>query len=113
MRKEKTLDFGHMTLRVYEPTMGGIRSILGREDVHFDPLLFLSGGCALPVDLVGLFTDASLDSLNQLTLSEFKEALDAIREMLSPFLEILELLGAVSGYLRGVQEATSTGRSAS
>lgn len=113
MRKEKTLEFGHITLRVHEPTMEGIRGILGRDDVQFDPLSFLAGASDLPRDLVAMFTDAAPETLKQLTLSEFKEVLDAIREMLSPFLEILELLGAVSGYLQGVREATSTGRSAS
>lgn len=113
MRKEKTLEFGHMAIRVHEPTMEGIRNILGREDVAFDPLLFLSGGCEIPSDLVAMFTEASHETLKQLTLSEFAEVLNAIRELLSPFLEILEMLGAVSGYLRGIRSEISTGPSAS
>lgn len=113
MRKEKTLEFGHVSIRVHEPTMEGIRNILGREDVVFDPLLFLSGGCELPADLIAMFVDGPPETLKQLTLSEFAEVLAAIRELLSPFLEILEMLGAVSGYLRGVREEISKGQSAS
>ena len=113
MRKEKTLEFGHVSIRVHEPTMEGIRNILGREDVVFDPLLFLCGGCEIPADMVSMFTNATPDTLKQLTLSEFAEVLTAIRELLSPFLEILEMLGAVNGYLRGMRETISTGRSAS
>ena len=113
MRKEKTLEFGHLSLRVHEPTMEGIRNILGREDVVFDPLLFLSGGCEIPADMVSMFTDATQETLKQLTLSEFAEVLSSIRELLSPFLSILEMLGALNGYLRGMRDTISTGPSAS
>lgn len=108
MRKEKTLDFQHLTMRIHEPTIEKIRGMLSRNDLSFDPVGYLSGKCEMPADLIGLFTDASPDAIKQLTLSEFKEVLDAIRELLSPFLEILEILGAVSGYLRGMREEIST-----
>lgn len=113
MRREQTLEFGHITLRVHEPTMEGIRSILGRDDVQFDPLSFLAGTSEIHQDLILMFTDASPETLKQLTLSEFMAVLDAIKDLLSPFLQILELLGAVAGYLQGVRETTLTKRSAS
>lgn len=113
MRKEKTLEFGHISIRVHEPTMEGIRNVLGREDVVFDPLLFLAGGCEIPADMVSMFVDGPPETIKQLTLSEFAEVLTAIQELLSPFLEILEMLGAVNGYLRGMRERISTGQSAS
>lgn len=113
MRKERTLDFQHVTIRVHEPTMEKIRSILSQDRLSFDPVGYLSGRCEIPADLVGLFTDASPEAIKQLTLSEFKEVLDAIRELLAPFLEILEMLGTVSGYLRGMHEEISTEPSAS
>ena len=113
MRKEKTLELGSISIRVHEPTMEGIRNILGREDVVFDPLLFLSGGCEIPADMISMFMDGPPETLKQLTLSEFAEVLVAIRELLSPFLEILEMLGAVNGYLQGIRNEISTGQSAS
>lgn len=93
--------------------MEGIRSILGRDDVQFDPLSFMAGTSEIHPDLISMFTDAAPETLKQLTLSEFKDVLNAIKDLLSPFLEILELLGAVAGYLQGVRETTSTGRSVS
>lgn len=113
MRREKILELGSFRIRVHEPTIEGIRNVLSREDMDFDPLGYLSGHCEIPADLVFLFTDAPGETLKQLTLSEFEEVLAAIRELLSPFLQILEMLGAASGYLRGVQRETSTGPSAS
>lgn len=113
MRKEKVLELGSLRIRVHEPTIEGIRNVLSREDIDFDPLGYLSGHCEIPADLIFLFTDSPAETLKQLTLSEFEEVLVAIRELLSPFLQILEMLGAASGYLQGMHEGTSTGPSAS
>jgi len=113
MRKEKTLEFDATSIRVHEPTVEAIRNLFSREDLHFDPLGFLMGRCEMPADVVSLFIDGPHEKLKQLTLSEFKEVLDAIRELLSPFLEILEMLGAASGYLRGMREEISIEPSAS
>ena len=113
MRIEKLLELGAYKIRVHEPTIEGIRNVLSREDINFDPLGYLSGHCEIPADLIMLFTDAPPETLKQLTLSEFEEVLGAIRELLSPFLQILEMLGAASGYLQGMHAGISTEPSAS
>jgi len=113
MRKEKTLELGTMSMRIHEPTIEGIRNVLSRDDLTFDPVGFLNGKSQIPADLIALFIDHAPDTIKQLTLSEFKEVLDTIRELLSPFLDILEMLGAVNGYLRGMQEEASSAAFAS
>lgn len=113
MRREKTLDFGHMTVTVHEPTVGQVRNFLGRDDLDFRPLEYLSGAAEISPDLLLMVTDLTPERLQSLTLSELQETMEVAGDMLRPFFAIAEMLGTVVGYLSGIKEKSSTKSSAS
>jgi hypothetical protein len=102
-RKEKTLDFGHLSVKVHEPTVEQIRNLISREDLNIDAMGFLTGRTELPTDFIELLTDLSQETLKKLTLSELREVLAEAKEMLRPFFEILQLLGEAGGFLGGMR----------
>lgn len=108
MRKEKTLDFGHMSVRIHEPTVEQVRNFLSREDFDFKPVDFMTGTAEMPSDLLSLLSDLSPESVKKLTLSELKEAMEVAGEMLRPFLDIINMLGLTAGYLAGDSGNSST-----
>jgi hypothetical protein len=107
MRKEKTLDFGHTTVTVHEPTVGQVRNLLGRDDLDFQPIEYLSGAAEISPDLLLMVTDLTPETLKSLTLSELQETMEAAGEMLRPFFAIAEMLGTVAGYLSSTKSSAS------
>ena len=112
MRKEKSIDFGHTSLKVFEPTVEQVRNFLAREDIPFDFVAFMTGGGEIPSEIYSLVTDAKPEQLKALYLSEFKQFLEEAKGMLRPFWESLELLGGAAGFLGGMKESDSKKRSA-
>ena len=112
MRKEKTKDFGHVSIKVHEPTVEQVRELLSREDLVFDPVGFFSGTSEIPTDLLALFTDASPLIVQKLTLSELAEVVDEVENLLVPFFEIIKKFSVLAGSLPGPQSNDSTKPSA-
>ncbi|MDY0187795.1 MAG: hypothetical protein RBR16_07730 [Syntrophus sp. (in: bacteria)] len=109
-RKEKTLDFGHMSVKVHEPTVQQVRNILTREDLVLDPVGFFKGTSEIPTDILELFTDLTQATVVKLSLSELEQVIEEVQTMMRPFSEILKKLGVAVGFLGGMTGKPSTGR---
>ena len=107
MRQEKTIDFGHMTVKVHEPTVEQIRNLLGRDDVAIDPIGFFTGKSEISPDVLALVTDLTPAGVAKLYGSELKQILEEASQMLRPFFDVLEMLGTAAGYLGGMQGEAS------
>jgi hypothetical protein len=73
----------------------------------------MAGTAEIPKDILSFVTDLTPTTIQTLTLSELKEVLEEAKEMLRPFFDVLEMLGAVAGYLNGMRANSSTEPSAS
>jgi hypothetical protein len=99
MRQEKTIDLGHISIKVHEPTVEQVRGLLSREDLTFDPVGFFAGTSEIPTDLLALFTDASPSVIPKLTLSELAEVVAEVEKLLAPFFEIIKKFSVLAGSL--------------
>ncbi|MFA5706167.1 MAG: hypothetical protein WDA41_07415 [Candidatus Neomarinimicrobiota bacterium] len=111
MRKEKTLDFGHLSIKIHEPTVEQVRGLLSRGDLTIDPAGFFSGSAEIPTDVLALFTDASPSVIPKLTLSELAEIVAEVEKLLAPFFEVLKKFSILAGSLADPKSNESTNAS--
>lgn len=112
-RREKTLDFGHLSVRVSELTVDQVINQMRESGIDFDPMLWLSGQKEFPQELASLFTDLSPTSIGKLTFSELKEIIEAVKEVNQDFFFVVMQLAELAGALKGMSGNESQRQSVS
>jgi hypothetical protein len=102
MRLEKTVDLGCRSVRVSEITVGELRNLLAGASGGFNVMQWLAGNEELPADLLSAFTDLTPEAIQELTFSELKQVIEAVKEVNSAFFFVLESLGTAAGLLQGM-----------
>lgn len=109
MRLEKTVDLGHMQVRVKEITVGELRNLLIHSPNGFNAMDWVVGRAALPADLLSAFTDLTADSVERLTFSEMKQIMEGVQEVNAAFFFVVEKLGMVEGFILEMRARASSG----
>jgi len=112
-RREKTLDFGHMSVRVNELTVDQVINLMRGSGIDFDPMLWLSGQQEFPHDLASLFADLPPASIGKLSFSELKEIIEAVKEVNQDLFFVVMQLAELAGTLKGMSENESSKQSVS
>lgn len=109
MRIEKTVDLGHMQVRVTEITIGQLRNLLASEIADFNTMEWITGRGTLPADIIGAFTDLTAEMILKLTFSELQAVIEAVQEVNAAFFFVVEKLGMVEGFILEMRERASSG----
>jgi hypothetical protein len=108
VRLEKTVDLGHMQVRVTEITVGALRNLISQDIPGFNAMDWIAGRSALPADLISAFTDLSSDALQSMTFSEIQAIIEVVQEVNGSFFFVLEKLGLLAGLIEGMRDVGSS-----